>query len=148
MKIRDILNQRNRPAITIGPEETVSEAIRKLNRFDRGALPVLDSQKELVGIISERDVIRKCFTEDGKFKDSPISEVMTRTVAIGTPDDNLDYAVSVMKQKRIRHLPVVEEGQVVGMVSMRDLLDVQLSEVEAEIRYIGLLPHRPAHPMV
>ncbi len=148
MKIRDLLTMRHRAPITIGPGETVFDAIQKLNKFDRGALPVVTGNDELVGIITERDVVRKCFTADGKFINAKITDVMTREVAIGTPDDDLEYAVSVMKQKRIRHLPIVEYPKVVGMVSMRDLLDVELSEVQAEIVYMGMLPRRPAKPLV
>jgi CBS domain-containing protein len=77
-----------------------------------------------------------------------IEDVMTKGVAIGVPEDDLDYAISVMKQKRIRHLPIVDRQKVVGMISMRDLLDVQLSETKAEIRYAGLLPRPPRRPMV
>jgi CBS domain-containing protein len=138
---------RNRPPITIGPDESVFEAIRKLNTFDRGALPVINKKEELAGIITERDVVRKCFTSDDKFINAKISEVMTTEVAVGTPDDDLYYAVSVMKQKRIRHLPIIEYPRVVGMVSMRDLLDTELSEVQSEIKYIGMHPRKAVRPL-
>ena len=77
-----------------------------------------------------------------------IEDVMTKEVAVGTLQDDSDYAISVMKQKKIRHLPIVENQRVVGMVSMRDLLDVQLSETKAEIHYAGLLPRRTQRPLV
>ncbi len=73
---------------------------------------------------------------------------MTQQVAIGIPEDDLSYAISVMKQKRIRHLPIVEAQKVVGMVSMRDVLDVQLDETKAEIRYAVLLPRRTQRPLI
>ncbi len=147
MKIRDLLKMRNRSPITIGAEELVLSAIQKLTEFDRGALPVVNDKDELVGIISERDVVRKCFTPEGKFNNSKIKNVMTKEVAVGSLDDDLEYAVSVMRQKRIRHLPVVDYLKVVGMVSMRDLLDVQLSEAQAEIVYIGMLPRKQVKPL-
>lgn len=77
-----------------------------------------------------------------------IEDVMTERVAIGAPEDDLDYAISVMKQKRIRHLPIIDQQKVVGMISMRDLLEVQLSEANAEIRYARLLPRPPRRPVV
>ncbi len=98
MKIRDILKMRNRPPITIRFEETVFSAIQKLNKFDRGALPVVDDKDELVGIISERDVVRRCFTPEGQFNNDMIKNIMTREVAVGSLDDDLEYAVSVMRQ--------------------------------------------------
>ena len=147
MKIRDLLKIKGRQVITIGPNDTVAAAIQKLVEYDRGSIPVCDEKGELVGIITERDIVRKCFVRMGAAS-IKIEDVMTKGVAIGTPEDDLDYAISVMKQKRIRHLPIVDQQRVVGMISMRDLLDVQLSETKAEIRYAGLLPRPPRRPVV
>jgi CBS domain-containing protein len=148
MKIRDLLRIKGRPVITIRPNETVAAAIQKLAEYDRGSIPVCNEKGELVGIITERDIVRKCFVRMGALAGIKIEDVMTKGVAIGAPEDDLDYAISVMKQKRIRHLPIVDLQQVVGMISMRDLLDVQLSETKAEIRYAGLLPRPPRRPAV
>ena len=148
MKIRDLLKIKGRPVITTGPNETVAAAIQKLVEHDRGSIPVCNEKGELVGIITERDIVRKCFLRTEPLASIKIEEVMTKGVAIGAPEDDLDYAISVMKQKRIRHLPIVDHQKVVGMISMRDLLDVQLSETKAEIRYAGLLPRLPRRPMV
>jgi CBS domain-containing protein len=148
MKIRDLLKIKGRPVITIGPNETVAAAIQKLVEHDRGSIPVCNEKSELVGIITERDIVRKCFVRSDALASIKIEDVMTKEVAIGTPEDNLDYAISVMKQKRIRHLPIVDSQKVMGIVSMRDLLDVQLSETKTEIRYAGLLPRRPQRPVV
>jgi len=148
MKIRDLLKIKGRPVITIGPNEIVAAAIQKLVEYDRGSIPVCNEQGELVGIITERDIVRKCFVRTDALASIKIEDVMTKGVAIGAPEDDLDYAISVMKQKRIRHLPIVDRQKVVGMISMRDLLDVQLSETKAEIRYAGLLPRPPRRPAV
>ena len=148
MKIRDLLKIKDRPVITIGPNETVSAAIQKLIEHDRGSIPVCNEKGELVGIITERDIVRKSFMRGDTLANIKVEQVMTKEVAIGTPEDDLDYAVSVMKQKRIRHLPIVDNQKVVGIVSMRDFLDVQLSEAKAEIRYAGLLHRRPQRPVV
>ncbi len=148
MKIRDLLKIKGRPVITIGPNETVAAAIQKLVEHDRGSIPVCNEKGELVGIITERDIVRKCFVRGDALASIKIEDVMTKEVAIGTPEDDSDYAISVMKQKKIRHLPVVDSQKVVGMVSMRDLLDMQLSETKAQIHYAGLLPRRPQRPVV
>ena len=142
MKIRDLLNIKDfkyRTLVTIGPNETVSDAIQKLVEHDRGSLPVCKEKGELVGIITERDIVRKCFTHGDVFASIKVQDVMTKQVVIGNPEDDLDYAISVMNQKRIRHLPIVDGEKVVGMISMRDLLGVQLEETKAEIRYAGPL---------
>ena len=148
MKMRDLLKIKGRIVITIGPNETIAAAIQKLVEYDRGAIPVCNEKGELVGIITERDIVRKCFVRMESLANIKIEDVMTKGVAIGAPDDDLDYAISVMKQKRIRHLPIVDQQKVVGMISMRDLFDVQLSETKAEIHYAGLLPRPPRRPVV
>lgn len=145
MKIRDLLKMKDfkyRNVVTIEPNETISTAIQKLVEHDRGSLPVCNDKGELVGIITERDIVRKCFTRSEAFANIKVQDVMSRQVAIGNPEDDLDYAISVMKQKRIRHLPIVDNQEVVGMISMRDLFGVQLAEAKAEIRYAGLLHGR------
>ncbi len=142
MKIRDLLKTKDfkyRVPVTVGPNENISAAIEKLVEYDRGSLPVCNDKCELVGIITERDIVRKCFTRTDNFTSIKIQDIMTEQVAIGSPEDDLDYAINVMKQKRIRHLPVVEDQKVMGMISMRDLLGVQLEETKAEIRYAGLI---------
>ncbi len=148
MKIRDLLKIKDRPVISIGPNETISAAIQKLVEHDRGSLPVCNDKGQLVGIITERDIVRKCIARTDSFANIKIQDVMTKQVAIGIPGDDLYYAISVMKQKRIRHLPIVDNQYVVGMISMRDLLDVQLEETSTEIRYAGLLPRRTHRPLV
>ena len=148
MKIRDLLKIKGRPVITIRPTETVAAAIQKLAEYDRGSIPVCNEKGELVGIITERDIVRKCFVPMDTLAVVKIEDVMTKGVAVGAPEDDLDYAISVMKQKRIRHLPIMDQQQVVGMISMRDLLDVQLSETKAEIHYAGLLPRPPRRPVI
>lgn len=147
MKLRDLLKIKGREVISIGPDEMVSTAINKLAQYDRGSLPVCNDKGEIVGIITERDILRKCLAQNDSCScaNYRIKDVMTTEVAIGLPDDDLDYAVSVMKQKRIRHLPIMENHRVVGLVSMRDLLDMQLTESKAEIRYAGLIRRGPRH---
>ncbi len=142
MKLTDLLNTKDfkyRIVVTVGPDESVSAAVQKLVEHDRGSLPVCNDKGELVGIITERDIVRKCFARSDAFANIKVQDVMTKQVVIGSPEDDLDYAISVMKQKRIRHLPIVDDQKVLGMISMRDLLGVQLEETKAEIRYAPLL---------
>ncbi len=148
MKIRDLLKTKSRTVITIGPNDTVSAAVQKLAEYDRGSLPVCNDKGELVGIVTERDIVRKCFKSLNACANFKVQDVMTKEVAFGIPDDDLEYAISAMKQKRIRHLPIVDKQKVVGMVSMRDLLDVELTESQAELRYCGLVTRRPPKHMV
>ena len=148
MKIRELLKVGGREVQTIGPNQTISEAVQKLSKYNRGSLPVVDEHGHLAGIITERDIVRKCFSRADSCDAVKVKEIMTKDVVIGTPDDDAEYAVMVMKQKRIRHLPILEESIVVGMVSMRDLLDIQLENCKVEVRYSQLLPRRSQRPMV
>ncbi len=148
MKIRDFLKAKSRPVITIGPNDTVSAAVQKLAEYDVGSLPVCSDKGELVGILSERDIVRKCFKSVDTCANFKVQDIMTQEVAFGVPDDDLEYAISAMKQKRLRHLPIVEDQKVVGMVSKMDLLDVELTESQAELRYCGLVTRKPPKHMV
>jgi len=145
MKIRDILKLKEfqyRSVVTVAANESVSSAIQKLAQHDRGSLPVCNDKDELLGIITERDIVRKCFAGGDHFMNKKIADVMTKQVAIATPEDDLDYAINTMKQKRIRHIPIVDANKVIGMISMRDILGFQYAETKAEIRYVHLLPKR------
>ena len=122
--------------VTVKPKETVLTAIQKLVEHDKGSLPVCNDKGELAGIITERDIVRKCFAgrvDCGKVK---VQDFMSTKVVIGNPEDNLDYAISVMKKEKIRHLPIVENKKVIGMISMRDLLGVKLEESTETVRYL------------
>ena len=145
MNIRDMLKVKevkSQSLITVGPDELVSVAIQKLADHNKGALPVCNDKNELIGIITERDIVRKCFVGGVDFRNKKIMDIMTKQVAIATLDDDLDYAVNTMKKKGIRHLPITEDKRVVGIISMRDIVGFQYEETKAEIKYIHLLPKR------
>ena len=140
MKLGELLqtkDMKHRVAVTVSPNDTISETIRMLVEHDRGAFPVSNDKGGLVGIITERDIVRKCFgsgTDCSRYK---VQDVMSRKVAVGQADDELDYAINVMKTERIRHLPVVDEKKVIGMISMRDLLGFRLEETTTRIRFLS-----------
>ena len=142
MKIRDFLKIKDRPVITIGPSETLSSAIQKLVENNIGALPVLNDKGELLGIISQRDLLKECFQHGNAVGITKVQDVMTQRVIIGMPDDDLDYVTTVMKQNRISHLPIVFNHKLVGIISMRDNYGIQLTECQVQTRYAGLLPKR------
>ena len=140
MKIRDFLKIKGRSVVTITPNETVAAAIQILVENDIGALPVCNDKGALLGIISERDILGVCRQRSDAIGIIKVQDVMTKYVAVGIPEDDLDYAAGIMKQKRIRHLPIVVGQKLEGIVSIRDIIDMQLEETKAQIRYIGLLP--------
>jgi len=141
MTIRDYLKIKNRPLITVGPNETVLAAIQKLVDNKIGALPVTDDDGVLLGIVSERDLLKFCLHQCDTIGLIKVQDVMNTHVVVATLSEGLDYAMSVMKQKNIRHLPVVIGTKVESMISMRDIVHMRLQEAEAEVRYAGLLHH-------
>jgi len=139
MKVKELLAAKGRPVVTIGPNDSIRLAIGRLVENNIGALPVCDSGGIIVGILTERDILQEC----SRIKTSPdldstrVKDVMSRDVVIGVPEDDLDYAVSIMAQKGIRHLPILDGSRLAGMVSMRDVVELQLEESKAQVRYLA-----------
>jgi CBS domain-containing protein len=146
MKIREMLRVtrvKSQALITVGPDELISAAIQKLAEHNKGALPVCNDKNELVGIVTERDIVRKCFMSGVDFVNKKIMDIMTKQVAVAHLDDDLDYAINTMKKEKIRHLPIADGKSVVSIISMRDVLGFQYEETQCEIKYMQLLPKRP-----
>ncbi len=140
MKLGELLNTddlKQRVAVNVAPNDTITETIKLLVEHDRGSFPVCNDRGELVGIITERDIVRKCFTGGTDYSRYRVKDVMSQKVAVGQADDDLDYAINVMKTERIRHLPVVDGPKVIGMISMRDLLGVKLEQTRTEVRFLS-----------
>ena len=140
MNAREILKDRQGIVRSATPDTTVFEAIKAMDRFKVGALMVIDKGK-LVGIISERDYTRKVMLRDRSSKSTKVSEIMTRKVAQVDSEANLEKCMDIMGKNRIRHLPVVEDGNVLGVISSTDLLLLTVSEkdhiIEQLERYIA-----------
>ena len=140
MNAREILKDRQGIVRSATPDTTVFEAIRAMDRFKVGALMVIDKGK-LVGIISERDYTRKVVLKDRSSKSTKVSEIMSRKVTQVDPEANLEKCMNVMGNNRVRHLPVVEKGKVLGVISSTDLLLLTVSQkdhiIEQLERYIA-----------
>jgi CBS domain-containing protein len=140
MKLGELLTNKElnrRGAVKIDPNHTISDTIKLLVEHDCGSFPVCNDKGELVGIITERDIVRKCFTGGTDCSRFRVKDVMSTKVAVGRADDDLDYAINVMKMEKIRHLPVVDGHKVIGKISMRDLLGVQLEQSRTEVRFLS-----------
>jgi CBS domain-containing protein len=135
MKVGDIVKER--PLRTIDPASTVQAAIKILNEHNIGALPVCDRDGTLVGIITERDVLRLCDRPDcaGALQQK-VGDVMTRNLMICVPDDSIENAMHVMTNKRIRHLPILDGRKLVGILSIGDVVKAKLDDAATEIRFL------------
>jgi CBS domain-containing protein len=136
MKVSEILRTKGDRVSTVPPGVSVRAAIERMTVQSIGALVVLDDAGRLVGVLSERDVMRALATSDAAGLSRPISEVMTTEVVTCSPDDRLGELMGVMTRRRIRHLPVVDDGRLVGIVSIGDLVKSRLEELELESRVL------------
>jgi len=137
MKIKDLLKIKNRPVLTIGPDETAHVAIQKLTKNNIGALPVCDTKGIMVGIVSERDLLQECSYRSGEIGHTKVKDVMTKDVVVGIYEDDIEYIMSIMTQKGIRHLPIMAGAKLEGIISIRDIIEVELEESKAQVRYLS-----------
>lgn len=132
MKIADILRAKGRNVHSVLPWLTVAEVVQRLGDLDVGAVLVCDANRLIAGIVSERDIVRALARDGASLLDRPISEVMTSKVRSCTSDETVARAMSQMTAGRYRHLPVVDDGRLVGMVSIGDLVKHRVREMELE----------------
>jgi CBS domain-containing protein len=131
MKLIDILGRKGRIVVTIDKERSVLEAARSLVQHNIGALVVTEGDRPK-GIITERDILRLTARDPGGIAGHSVEAVMTRDLVTATPDDDLSEAMGVMTHRRIRHLPVMNERRLVGIVSIGDLINACLGAAEHE----------------
>lgn len=131
MTIAAILSTKGSEVISATPDQTVAEAVAMLAERRIGAVPVLDSG-EVIGVFSERDVIYCLRDGDAGVLGRSVRDVMTAPALTATPSDAVLGALSLMTQRRLRHLPVVDGGRVVGIVSIGDLVKYRIDKIEAE----------------
>lgn len=136
MLVRDILRKKGSHVVTIESHRTVHEAVQSLVANNIGSLLVVDAGHQLVGIFTERDILREVADRADQLKQTPIGDVMTRNVIIGVPDDTVDYVMGIMTQNRIRHLPVMEREELVGIVSIGDVVNTHLRQAQFENRML------------
>jgi CBS domain-containing protein len=132
MLVRDILKSKGTKVFSISPDKTVYEAIEKMDQLDIGALVVLNGTN-LAGILSERDYRSKVILKGRTSKTTEVSEIMTGDVYYVEPSDTVETCMSIMTDKKIRHLPVLENEDVVGVVSIGDLVKAIISKQKVEI---------------
>lgn len=132
MKINAILATKGMNVVTIRPDQSVREAIALLNQHNIGALVVVDGSANIVGILSERDVVRRA-AHDERIFDLSVSKLMTKKVITGSPGDDLDPVLKTMTERHFRHLPIAENGKLVGIITIGDMVKARLDQYRSEI---------------
>jgi CBS domain-containing protein len=138
--VRQLLQGKSRPLATIAPGATVLEALRLMAQHDIGALLVTEGG-QLAGILSERDYARKVILHDRSSTDTPVREIMTEKVITVGLQQTTDDCMAVMTAKRIRHLPVLDNGKLVGVLSIGDLVKDTIAEQQDQIRQLESYIH-------
>lgn len=130
--VSELLKSRPGTLRIVRPDASVFEALGLLAEFEVGALVVMDGER-MAGIVSERDYTRKVALAGRSSKDTRVAEIMTANVFVVSPSTRTRDCMALMREKRIRHLPVVDGGRVLGMLSIRDLLDDIIADHEITI---------------
>ena len=139
--VRHLLDRKGRAVYAIGPEEPVLEAIQLMADHHVGALLVMKGE-ELAGILSERDYARKVILLGRSANETPAWQIMSSPVHTVSPEHTLDECMRLVTEKRIRHLPVVENGRVVGLISIGDLVKAVIEDQQHTIEQLESYIHR------
>lgn len=132
MNVKEILGKKSATVITITAEKSLLEASQLLAEHNIGAVVVVDKTGAPTGILSERDIVRLFAELEGKVLDRKVEDSMTKDLIVAYPDDDLSYVSSTMTDKRIRHLPVMDDQKLVGIVSIGDVVKTQLDHFANE----------------
>jgi CBS domain-containing protein len=136
MQVRDVLAGQPRALVTIRPAASVMEAMELLIVNQISALPVVDGAGALVGIISDKDIFKRIYTEPAHFPQAEVRDLMTTDLIVGILEDDLAYIAGIMTTNRIRHVPVIDNGRLVGLVSVGDIVKTQMESAQVENRYL------------
>jgi CBS domain-containing protein len=133
--IIELLKNRDTEVFQVSPEVTVFDGLKLLANYGVGAILVME-QGKLMGIFSERDYTRKVALEGRNSRETKISDIMTRHVISVAPSTGTHACMSLMSTNKIRHLPVVDQGKVLGMISIRDIMDDIIADHEQTISHL------------
>lgn len=133
--VSQILDAKGHDVLGISPDASVLDAIKLMAEKGIGALIVLDGS-ELAGIMTERDYARKVILKDRSSHDTPVRDIMSADVQTARPKDSTEYCMNMMTERHIRHLPVVDDGEVTGMISIGDLVKAVIADQKEEIEHL------------
>ena len=136
MKVKEILVTKGSKVWSVKSKQTIGETVGVLVAQKIGALLVYDQKEQIVGIVTERDIMRACHEYGKQVGETPVEKVMTKRVIIGAPEDELDYIMNIMTQNRVRHIPVVENDELRGIISIGDVVKAQLHDSQVQIKYL------------
>ncbi len=138
MLVKDLLKDKNRDVVTIHSTALVDEAMVRLLDNKISCLPVVNEAGELVGILSDKDIFRAAFEHDREFKQIRVGDLMTTDLIVGVLEDEIEYIAGIMTNNRIRHVPIMDEGHMVNLLSVGDIVKAQLRDMKTQNRYLWM----------
>jgi CBS domain-containing protein len=132
MRIADVVKRKGGDVVTVRPDATVTELLALLSDHRIGAVVVSDDGEGVHGIVSERDVVRHLHTDGAGLLDAPVRQIMTAEVHTCTPEDSLEDMASRMTDRRIRHVPVLQDDKLAAIVSIGDIVKFRIDTLQAE----------------
>jgi CBS domain-containing protein len=138
--VKQLLQEKSRGLCTIGPDARVFEAIKLMAEKNIGALPVVGNET-LIGIVSERDYARKVILMGRSSHDTSVKEIMTERPTCVQPSNTVDECMALMTDKHVRHLPVIENGKLIGVLSIGDLVKETIAEQQSMIKQLESYIH-------
>ena len=138
MTLREILQSKGSNVHTISPQASLDDVVQKLVACNCGSLVVCDTDGgRMLGIITERDILRACAKHSGQpLAALRVGDAMTRDLATGTLNDSVEATMGLMTERRIRHLPIIEDGRLAGLVSIGDVVKIQYEQLSMENHYL------------
>ena len=136
MTLSELLSQKSTELVSVRGSVNVLDATRLMIEKQVGSLLVESDDGRLIGIATERDILRFCAAHRGNMDDTLIGDVMTRDLIVATPDCSREEAMAMMTEHRFRHLPVIQGGKPIGLISIGDLVKSELKDVQVEVKYL------------
>ena len=137
MKVKDILQVKGDAVVSVSPDTIIFDALSLMSKFNVGAVLVMDNDK-LVGVFTERDYARKIILKGRTSLDTSVSEIMSDELITVHPEESIAECMVIMSNKRVRHLPVVQKGQLIGIISIGDVVKYIIEEQEVVIEHFKM----------
>jgi CBS domain-containing protein len=134
--VKEILKDQNRSVVTVAQTASVAVAMGTLIENRIGCLPVLDKSGQLVGILSDKDILRAVNQQIDSFQQLTVDDLMTSELIVGLIDDDINYIAGLMTKNRVRHIPIVTKNKLIGVVSIGDVVKNQMEDMKIENRYL------------
>ncbi len=137
MKVKDVLSTKGSRVVTTHEDNTVVEAMALFFANKIGSLLVVDKNSSILGILAPNDVLKAVQTDAANIATIKVSSIMTRDIIVASEEDTIDYLQTIMTEHRIRHIPIMEDKELKGLISIGDVVKAQISEKEVEIKYLS-----------